>query len=110
MTPLVEFVKELKPTDTVSAHKLQSYLVSNNKRFSVWFKQFKELFEEGVDYTETKLQRPMPFGGFSYYKDYLVTAFMAEQIIMQSKGEKALEARKELLALKREEYSKLHSL
>lgn len=110
MTYLVKFMKELKPTDKVSAHKLQSLLVSDNKRFSVWFKQFKELFEEGVDYTETKLQRPMPFGGFTYYKDYILTAFMAKQIIMQSRGEKVLEARKELLALAREEHNKLSSL
>lgn len=110
MTYLVKFMKELKPTDKVPAHKLQSLLVSDNKRFSVWFKQYKELFEEGVDYTETKLQRPMPFGGFTYYKEYILTAFMAKQIIMQSRGEKALEARKELLALAREEHNKLSSL
>lgn len=110
MKELVKFVKDIKPTDKISAHKLQSLLVSDNKRFSVWFKQFKDLFEEGVDYTETKLQRPMPFGGFTYYTDYTVTAFMAKQIIMQSKGEKALEARKELLALARAEHDKLSSL
>lgn len=35
---------------------------------------------------------------------------MTKQIIMQSRGEKALEARKELLALAREEHNKLSRL
>ena len=95
-------IKVKNHTQLVSARELHKGL-GLKKKFSAWWEQNSEDFEEGTDYT----REPKGYlvqsgnGAVKSYDDYLLTIDMAKELCMMSKTEKGKEVRKYFIEVER---------
>jgi anti-repressor protein len=101
MNELIKIQTTEQGEQRVSARDLHESL-GIQKRFSAWFKQYQDMYVDGIDFTSVLSGTVVNNGAVRKLQDYALTVDMAKHIAMMTKTDKGNQIRDYFIAVEKE--------